>query len=69
MSEIVSTIFESFSDVINSLTSGISSGFTNLIYADPTTKTLSDFAQFGFIFLGVSMAIGVGYLVVRLIRR
>lgn len=71
MGEIVTQIFQGFTDTIRNLAQGIKDAFVNIIYVDPTaeTKVLSDLAQFGFLFLGISLAIGLVYGAVRLIRR
>lgn len=79
MGEIVKSIFTSFTDVITSLAGGIQSAFSHILWkgvADSqgamtyvSANGLSDIAQFGFIFLGVSLAIGLVYGAVRLIKR
>jgi len=71
MGEIVTTIFSSFVSVITNIATGIKSAFDTILWVDPAapTKELSDIAKFGFIFLGVSLAIGIVYAAVRLIRR
>ena len=79
MGEIVKNIFSSFTDVISGLAGGIQSAFSHILWKGVTDAQgattyvaengLSDVAQFGFIFLGVSLAIGLVYGAVRLIRR
>lgn len=79
MGEIVKNIFSSFTDVIGGLASGIQSAFSHILWKGVTDAQgvttyvaengLSDVAQFGFIFLGVSLAIGLVYGAVRLIKR
>ena len=71
MGDIITQIFQGFTDTITNLAQGIKDAFVNIIYVDPTaeTKVLSDLAQFGFLFLGISLAIGLVYGAVRLIRR
>lgn len=79
MGEIVKSIFSSFTSVITSMASGIQNAFSSILWkgvADGeglvtyvSANGLSDVAQFGFIFLGVSLAIGVIYGAVRLIKK
>lgn len=61
MGEMVSTIFSSFSEVIEGLSSGIKTAFVNIIYEDPeaATKVLSAPIQFALIFAGVALASGL----------
>ena len=71
MSDIVNAIFSGFTETISNFASGIKDAFMQIIYVDPTaeTKVLSSLAQFGFLFLGISLAIGLVHMAVRLIRR
>ena len=71
MTDIIKNIFSGFSETIKGLAGGIKDAFLNILYVDPSAseKVLSDVAQFGFLFLGLSMAIGLVYVAVRLIRR
>lgn len=71
MGDIVTKIFSSFTDTISNLAQGIKSAFENILYVDPLaeTKVLSSVAEFGFVMLGISMAIGLVYTAVRLIKR
>lgn len=70
MGDIVSKIFTGFTQTITNLAKGIKDAFVNLIYEDPTaeTKVLSTFAEFGLVFLGISIAIGLVYTTTRIIR-
>lgn len=70
MGDIVSTIFGSVNEVIDGFVEGIRTAFTNLIWEDPdaTEKVLSDFAQFGLVFLGISIAVGIAYTIIRMVR-
>lgn len=70
MSELIGLIFESFSDVIKGVASGIKTAFEQLLYVDPsaTEKVLSDYAKFSFIMLGLSMACGLIWFIVRKIK-
>lgn len=71
MLEIIETIVGSFTGIITGFTSGITEGFSQLIYTTTTEgdKVLSDFAKFGFVFIGLGMAVGIVYFIVKLIRR
>ena len=71
MADIVQHIFSGFTDTISNFAQGIKDAFLQIVYTDPTAevKTLSALAEFGFIFLGISLAIGLVYGAVRLIRR
>lgn len=70
MTQVVTNIFSGFSETISGLAGGFKEGFTNLFYVDPSATELvvSDLAQFGFIMLGVGMAIGIVYGLLRLIK-
>lgn len=71
MGQIVSTLMTGVSEVITIMTGAIKDAATALIWQDPTaeTKVLSDVMQFGLVMAGVSIAMGIGYMVFRLIRR
>ena len=71
MGDIVQQIFSGFTETITNFATGIKDAFMQMIYTDPAaeTKTLSALAEFGFVFLGISLAIGLVYGAVRLIRR
>lgn len=71
MGDIVTKIFNGFSTTITNMASGIKSAFLNILYEDPTaeTKVLSGLAEFGLVFLGISMAIGLCYTAISLIKR
>ena len=70
MGELITTMFSGFSSVITGLSTGVKDMFMNLLYEDPTATTLvlSDFAKFGFLIAGLSMALGLGYFIIRKIR-
>ena len=70
MVEIISTMFSGFSDTISGLATGVKDMFMNFLYVDPTAEVLvlSDFAKFGFVMAGLSMALGLGYFIIRKIR-
>lgn len=71
MGELISELFSGFTTAIEGLGEGIKSAFMQLLYADPTAETLVlyDVAKFGFVMIGLSMAIGLVYFMFRLIRR
>jgi hypothetical protein len=71
MSELLSEIWTSFTTTIGGLANGIKEAFLNIIYVDPdaTTRVVSDVAKFGFVMLGLSMAIGLVYGAFKMIRR
>lgn len=76
---IIETIFSGFNKVIESVTGGLSTGITHLLWKGVADEAgtityaqangLSDFASLAFTLLGLSLATGVAYLVVRLVRR
>lgn len=70
MGELITTMFSTFSDTISGLAGGVKDMFMNILYVDPAAEqlVLSDFAKFGFIMAGVSLALGLGYFVIRKIR-
>ena len=63
MGEMVTHIFSSFTSVIEGLSGGLKTAFTNIIYEDPTAseKVLSAPVQFALIFGGVALASGLLY--------
>lgn len=70
MTELITTMFSGFTDTITGLASGVKEMFMNILYVDPTASTLvvSDFAKFGFVMAGLSMALGLGYFIIRKVR-
>ena len=70
MGELITSMFSSFSDVISGLAGGVKEMFMNLLYENPTAEVLvvSDFAKFGFIMAGLSLALGLGYFIIKKIR-
>lgn len=70
MGELITTMFSGFGETITGLATGVKDMFMNLIYTDPTAEVLvlSDFAKFGFVLAGLSMALGLGYFIIRKIR-
>ena len=71
MGELFSELFSAFGDTISGLANGIKEAFLNIIYVDPdaATRQISDVAKFGFLMLGLTMAIGLVYGAFQLIRR
>lgn len=70
MADIVSKIFTGFTTTITNLASGVKTAFLNILYENPEaeTKVLSSVAEFGLVFLGISMAIGLVYGAIRMVR-
>ena len=70
MGDIVSTIFSTFTDCIEGLSSGIKTAFMNILYADPTAseKVLSAPVKFGLICSGIALAFGLVMGAFRWIR-
>ena len=71
MSEIFSTFIEGFTTIIGGFTGGIREAATQLIFETGAdgARVLSDFAKFGFAIAGLGAAIGIVYMIVRLVRR
>ena len=70
MTGMISTIFESFTDVITGLADGIKEAFMHILYENPeaTEKVISDPIQFLLIFGGLGLAMGVFWKVFGLLR-
>ena len=71
MGEIITAITDSFSGIVTGLTGAIRESVTGLLFETGTdgARVLSDFAKFGFTILGMGMAVGAVYMIVRLIKR
>lgn len=69
LTQIIENITGAFSQLMTAMTGAIGSGFNALIYADPSTKELSALAEFSLVFLGLGLAVGLVWAVVRIIRR
>lgn len=67
MGELITTMFQGVSDTAKGLGTALKEMFLNILYADPTASelVLSDFAKFSFLFMGVSLAFGIGYFIIR----
>lgn len=61
MGEIITKFGEGFTGIIEPITSGIKTGFSHLIYADPSAAepVLSDVAQVGLVVGGMGAAIAL----------
>lgn len=70
MGELITEMFSTFSTTISGLAGGVKDMFMNLLYVDPAAEVLvlSDFAKFGFVMAGLSLALGLGYFIIRKIR-
>lgn len=69
MGEIITSITEAFSGIVTGLTSAIRDSVNGLIFEGTgDTQTLSGFAKFAFTLMGLGMAVGVVYLIVRWVR-
>ena len=70
MGDIVAKIFTGFTQTITNLATGIKDAFLNILYENPEaeTKVLSSVAEFGLVFLGISMAIGLVYGAIRMVK-
>ena len=63
-------MFSGFTDTIGGLAGGVKDMFMNILYVDPSASelVLSDFAKFGFLMGGLTMALGLGYFIIRKVR-
>lgn len=70
MTELITTMFSTFTTTIGGLANGVKEMFMNILYVDPSASVLvlSDFAKFGFLMAGLSMALGLGYFIINKIR-
>lgn len=70
MGELITTMFSGVNETVTGLATAVKDMFMNLLYTDPTAEVLvlSDFAKFSFLFMGVSLALGLGYFIIRKIR-
>lgn len=67
MVEIIEAITSQFSGIITGLTGAIRDAVQGLLF-EGETNTLSGFAKFAFTLMGLGMAVGVVYLIVRWVR-
>lgn len=63
-------MFDTVSTTATGLGNGIKEMFLNLIWEDPTAteRVLSDFSKFSFMMLGVSLVLGLGYVLLKCLR-
>jgi hypothetical protein len=69
LTDLISTIFDSFSEVIGGLAGGLQTAFSKLIYAEGSTDAFSPLVLFIFTMAGVSLAAGVLWKIFGLIRK
>lgn len=68
-STLVGEMFKSFGGVVEGVTNGIKGMFNAILWNDGTaTSGLSHFAKFGFVMAGLSLALGLGYVIINKIR-
>ena len=68
-STLVGEMFKSFGGVIKGLTNGIKGMFNAILWNDGAAASgLSHFAKFGFVMGGLSLALGLGYVIINKIR-
>jgi len=70
MGDIVQKIFTGFTQTITNLAGGIKDSFLHILYENPEaeTKVLSSVAEFGLVFFGISIAIGLVYGAIRMVK-
>lgn len=71
MGGLVTEIFSSFNDVISGLIGGMKTAFGQFLYVDPAAeaKVIGDLPKFLFLMLGVGLATGIVYGIIRLVKR
>lgn len=68
MSDLISTIFDSFTSVITGLASGIREAFNQIIYVNGTSGDFSPLVLFLLTFGGLALAMGLFWKLFGLIR-
>ena len=70
MSELITEIFTSFTTVIEGLSGGLKSAFSNLIYVDPMAvdPKFSPLVLFIFTMAGLGLATGILYKIFSMVR-
>ena len=68
MADLVKSIFDTFTTVIEGLANGLKSAFTNLIYTDSTATAFSPLVLFVFTMAGIGLAAGILYKIFGLIK-
>lgn len=73
LANLLKAITEGITGIIAPMVEAIKTGFLELIYENPDatgdTKTLSAFAYFLFAMLGISIGVGLVWLVISLFKR
>lgn len=67
MNEIITSITSAFGGIVTGLTTAIRDAVQGLLF-EGEGNTLSGFAKFAFTLMGLGMAVGVVYLIVRWVR-
>lgn len=70
MSELITTMFATLQSALLGFIEAFKLGFLEAIYVDPsaTTPVVSELATFGFIMLGLSLAITLTFGLVRMVK-
>ena len=68
MADLVKSIFDTFSTVIEGLSDGLKTAFINLIYTDSSATAFSPLVLFVFTMAGIGLAAGILYKIFALIR-
>ena len=69
-SDLVTDMFSSFCSSVDGLTNGIKNMCNNMLWVDGTSQNgLSHFAKFGFVMAGLSLALGLGYVIISKVGR
>jgi uncharacterized membrane protein YuzA (DUF378 family) len=66
--QIVDTVTEIFTGLLSAMSEGVVALFEGLL-RDSTTGELTAFAEFAFVIVGLSLAVGVFYTLLRVIKR
>lgn len=72
ISELITAITDSFSGIGDAIITFLKDGFMNLFFDLSETGTIdgiSEFGIFSFVLMGISLALGLTYFVVNLVRR
>ena len=70
LTEIISNITGSFSELMTNMISALSSGFDALVWTtnESGAKELSSLATYGLVFIGIGLAVGLVWFVTGLIK-
>jgi uncharacterized membrane protein YuzA (DUF378 family) len=66
--QIVDTVTEIFTGLLSAMSEGVVALFEGLL-RDGTSGELTAFAEFAFVIVGLSLAVGVFYTLLRVIKR